>query len=183
MFTHVEATGQKEHDCAICWGHQQPSPKQEVSADVPAITLMGYKTTWEEIWRVYNEVYQLKIGPEAEPCEVEIAGNIYQEILHSIKECLHCRWGPAQWMEAPGQRSTSTPWQPPWSEFQQRVCETYNNFWDLKEGSCKQALAMAWDVHRWLLAAVALLRDKIERLSCSVSHGWRWSGSQNAAIT
>ena len=27
MFAHAEATGQKEHDCAIHWGHWQPSPK------------------------------------------------------------------------------------------------------------------------------------------------------------
>ena len=48
MFTHAEATGQKKHDCAICQGHQQLLPKQDVNAEVPAIKHVGFKTTQGE---------------------------------------------------------------------------------------------------------------------------------------
>ena len=45
MFAHAEATGQKMHDCAICWGCRQPSPEWDMNMEVPAIDLVGYKTT------------------------------------------------------------------------------------------------------------------------------------------
>ena len=60
---------------------------------------------------------------------------------------------------------------------------TYDHFRDLKEGSCKQAIAMAWDAHRQALVAMALLEDKIERLSHSVSHGHWQSGSQKQSCS
>ena len=109
MFAHAEATKQKDHDHAIFWGHQQPSPKWDVNADVPTINLMGYKTTQEEIWRLHNEVYQLKRAPGAEPCNVETAETSARKILNSVKEHLNHMWGPTQSTEVPGQRSTSTP--------------------------------------------------------------------------
>ena len=65
----------------------------------------------------------------------------------------------------------------PQSEFQRKVSATYDHFKDLKEGSCEEALAMAWDAHRWALVATALLEDKIEKLSCSISHGHQWLGN------
>ena len=102
MFTHAEATRQKERDHAICQGCQQPAPEGDLSVEVPAVELMGFKTTQEEIQRVYNEVYQLKRAPGAEPCNVEMVVNIHQEILGSIKEHLHHRRDYAQLMEEPG---------------------------------------------------------------------------------
>ena len=38
-------------------------------------------------------------------------------------------------------------------------------------GLCEEALAIARDTHWWAFVATALLEDKIERLSCSLSHG------------
>ena len=126
--------------------------------------LVGPRTTCKEIRKVYNEVYQLRRVPGVCPCDEEMVRNIYKEILNSVKEHLHCRHDHTQSMKEPGQRSTSSsrPF-----KLQQKVCAAYNHFWDLKEGS----LAVAWDTHRWALATVALLKDKIERLSCSINHG------------
>ena len=45
----------------------------------------------------------------------------------------------------------------------------YDHFKDLKEGSCEEALAIAQDAHWWVLVAMALLWDKIDRLSHSLS--------------
>ena len=56
MFVHAEATGQKERDHAICQDHWQPSPKWDLSAEVPTIEVMDFKTTQEEIQIEYNEV-------------------------------------------------------------------------------------------------------------------------------
>ena len=39
----------------------------------------------------------------------------------------------------------------------------------------KEALAIAQDAHQWALVATALLEEKIERLSCSLSHGCQHS--------
>ena len=135
---------------------------------------MGPKSTWEEIWVVYNEVYQLKRAPSMNLCNVDMMENIHQEILNSIKECLWHRWECAQPEEDPGQRSASASRLDHQYEFQQRVHATCNHFRDLKEGSCEQTLAVAWDTHSWVLVAVVLLEDKIEKLSHSISHGhWR----------
>ena len=53
----------------------------------------------------------------------------------------------------------------------------YDHFKDLQEGSCKEPLAVAQDAHQWVLAATALLEDKIERLSCSLNQCCRHSRS------
>ena len=152
-------------------------PEWDLGVESSAMELTGPGMTREEIRKVYNKVYQLKRAPGMNPCNVEMAENICQEILDSIKEQLCCRWDHARPKEEPGQISTSTSRPDPLSEFQQMVCATYNHFRDLKEGSCKQALAVAWDAHRQALAAAALLKDKIERLSHSISHSHWWTGS------
>ena len=79
------------------------APEQDLSVEVPTIKLVGFKTTWEEIQRVYNEVYQLKRVPGVEPCNAETVEYIHQEIHPSIKECLHSQVGlHAQLMQEPG---------------------------------------------------------------------------------
>ena len=121
---------------------------------------------------------QLKRVPRAEPCDAEMAQNIYQEIIDSIKECLYHRWDCTQLMEEPGWRSTGTSRLDPMSKFQQKNCAAYDHFRDIKEGSCEESLAVAQDAHRQALVAAALLKDKIERVGNSISHGQRQSGSQ-----
>ena len=139
--------------------------------------LIGPITSRNEIRKIYNKVYQLKRAPGVNPCDMETVGNICQEILDSIKEYLCHREDHAQPTEEPGQRSTSTSRPDPQSNYQQGVCVTYDHFRDLKEGSCEQAMAVAWDAHRQALVATALLKDKIKRLSHSLSHSCQWSGS------
>ena len=177
MFAHAEATGQKEHDRVICWGWWQPSPKWDLGVETSAMEHIRPGMTRDEIRKVYNEVYQLKRVPSMNPCDVEMAENIWQEILNSVKEHLWHRWECAQLEEESGQGATSASRPDPWSKFQQRVHATYDHFWDLTEGSCKQVLAVHSDAHRWVLAAMAFLEDKIERLSHSISHGHQWLGS------
>ena len=70
--------------------------------EAPTVELMGFKTSQEEIQRVYNELYQLKRAPGVEPCDVEMVKNILQEMLDSVKEHLCCRQDHAQLMEELG---------------------------------------------------------------------------------
>ena len=62
MFTQTESTGQKEYDCRIWQGCQQPMPQLNTGMEAPDIDLVSYRTTWEEIITLYHKVYQLK-GP------------------------------------------------------------------------------------------------------------------------
>ena len=57
MFLHTVESGQKEMEQSICQGHQQGLTGLDTRVDVPAIQLMGYKTSWEEICELYTEVY------------------------------------------------------------------------------------------------------------------------------
>ena len=43
MLTHARATRQKEQDHAIHWGHQQPLPEWDLSAEVPPVELVASK--------------------------------------------------------------------------------------------------------------------------------------------
>ena len=63
-------------------------PKQDVSMEAPAIDLVGYKTMREEIFTLYQEVYQLKRAPGAVPGDPEEVEMTDQEILDSLKEHL-----------------------------------------------------------------------------------------------
>ena len=117
-----------------------------------------------------SEIWEQR-SPGKSPCDAEMEERIHQGILDSITEHLWQRLEHAQLEERPRWSPASASRPDPWAKFQDRVCTTYGHFRDLKEGSCEEALAIAWDVHRWVLAAVALLEDKIERLSHSLSYG------------
>ena len=176
MFAHIETAGQKEHDCAICWGCQQPLPEWDASVETPTVELVGYKTTQEEIRALYNEVYQLKRAPRMVPCDPEMEKEIYQQSLDLLKECLQHRWGPAQSKEPRwGPISTRAPRIPAQVDFHAKTQDAYDLFQNRHHESCKKALRVAWDAHHQVLAAANPLDGHIERLSCSVS--CRWSGS------
>ena len=63
MFVQVENAGQKEYNCLRQRGRQQAMPEQDASMETPSVDLMGYKTTRDEIFTLYQEVYQLKRAP------------------------------------------------------------------------------------------------------------------------
>ena len=67
MFAHMGTAGWKVYDHGIWWGCQQSMPKQDASMEAPAINLIGYQTTQEEIIALYHEVYQLKRAPRTVP--------------------------------------------------------------------------------------------------------------------
>ena len=64
MFAHVETAGWKEIKWAIHCGYWQSYPGLNDKVEVPAIQLVGFKTTREDIQELYNDVYQLKRSPD-----------------------------------------------------------------------------------------------------------------------
>ena len=76
IFAHVEAAEQKEYDHRIWQGCQQSMPKQDPSMETPTANLVGYKTTQEESFALYQEVYQLKRAPGMIPCDPEMEEEI-----------------------------------------------------------------------------------------------------------
>ena len=81
-------------------------PKWDTSMEAPAIDLIGYKTTQEEIFALYHEVHQLKRAPRTVPGDPKVAEEIHQEILNSLKEHLQCRQHSTQ-LDEPEQVSAS----------------------------------------------------------------------------
>ena len=92
-------------------------------------------------------VYQLWRVPSKSPCEAEVEEKSHQEILDSLKECLQHRWDCAQLEEEQKQSSTSASRPAPQAEYWNRMCTTYDHYKDVKEGLCKEALAIMWDAH------------------------------------
>ena len=128
--------------------------------------LIGPKSTREEIRGVYNDMYQLWRVPSKSPCIVEMEEEACQEILDCVKECLWHRWDHAQPEERPRQSSAGASKPDPQAEFWDQMHDTYDHYRDLTEGLFKEALTMVWDVHHWVLVAMALLEEKTEWLSC-----------------
>ena len=96
--------------------------------ETPTIILIGYETTQEEIFMLYQEVYKLMRAPETIPGDPREVEEVHQEILYSLKECLWHRKGPTQ-PEEPEQESAIMSRLDPWSDFQQRMQLTYDHFW------------------------------------------------------
>ena len=107
MFTHAEASGQKEYDQGICQGHCQPLPERDVQAEVPALELLTHESTQEEIMVLYHQVYHLKRNLGEVPFSGDTAEETCIKTLEILKACLQCRWGPTQPEEMRG-RSAST---------------------------------------------------------------------------
>ena len=88
-------------------------------------------------------LYQLQMLPGTNPCDAETEERVCQEILDSIKECLWHRQDCAQPEEELRQNSTSTSRPDPQAEYRDRMHSMYDHYKDLKERSCKEALAVA----------------------------------------
>ena len=59
MFLHAAATGWSEHNCTICWGWREPSPKQDLGVEPTAMELATLDSMCQDIKNLYQDVYQL----------------------------------------------------------------------------------------------------------------------------
>ena len=108
MFTQTENAGHREYDHVRWRGCPQLASEQDASQKTPAVDLVGYKTTQEEIFNLYQEVYQLKRTPGPVPGNPEVAEKICQEILDSLEEHLQCRQGTSYLEETSRHRSRTS---------------------------------------------------------------------------
>ena len=148
MFSHAEMAGQKEYEWAICCDHKQSYLGLDAKAEVPTIQLVGFKTTRDEIWELYNSIYQLRRSPGPPPYGPECTEELVQEICTFLKERL---W----WRQGSSQSKEESEWSPT-STLRMQVGG---------DGSCNHALSKAREAHQQVIEATHMLEEKIEWLS------------------
>ena len=96
MFAHMKAIELKVYHCGNHRSHWQPLLERDLWAKVSAMEMLTPETTQDEVMALYQEVYQLKRNPGEVPCLEDTAKEIQIEISDMLRECLWCKWGPAQ---------------------------------------------------------------------------------------
>ena len=180
MFTQAENAGQREYNCVRWRGCPQSVLEHDASQETFAVELVGYRTTCEEFFNLYQEVYQLKRTIGLVPGDEEVADWIHQEVLNSLKECIQHRQSPAQPEEPLGHRSRKSAQ----AEFHSRKKVTWDHFdhyWDRQEESWEEALRVARDAHHQALVVATLLEGHIISLHHSVSYGQTGSQRQSSS--
>ena len=101
MFVHAEVVGQKECERSICWDCWPLVPRANTEGEAPAIQRVGFRTIREEIWVIYNEVYQMKrlLGPP--PYGLKKMEALDREVCNSLEEQMWQRWGSARLQKEP----------------------------------------------------------------------------------
>ena len=168
MFLHTTATGQREHDCAIHLGWRELLPKWDLGAEPTAMALIYPDSTWEDIEDLYWDVYQLWRLPRRGQCEVAKECPC-KEILNSIKEHLWLKWPSAQLEGEWRQLLTDVPLSDPHTEFPATNCSVYEEFTAVKQDSYEGRMALVRDAHWQALMAVAILEERMEWMSHSLS--------------
>ena len=140
MFTYAKEVEQKEQEQVTHQGHQHPVSRETAKAKTPAIQMVGFRTTREEIQGIYNEVYQQKrlLGPP--PYGPEEMEALDQEICASLKEQTQQRWGTARPEE--DQRGATT-------SIIQPSCQvkSHHQTWGRNEDPHDQAIKEAREAH------------------------------------
>ena len=127
-------------------------------AEVPAIQMVGFRTTREEIQGIYNEVYQLKRLPSPPPYGPEQMEALDWEICTSLGEQMQQRQGSTRPEKEPERGATG---------ILQPSCQSKSpqRNWVRGKDPHNHALAEAREVHQRALEAAHLLEQNIERLS------------------
>ena len=123
MFTHAKATGWKEHDQTICQASNSPPPNMTWRKSLLPWKSLGLRWLGRRLGG-YIMRLPTKEGTILNPCDAEMAENIHQKILNSVKEHLWYRQEHVKPEEEEGWGSASASRPVPWSKFQQRVHAT-----------------------------------------------------------
>ena len=160
MFLYTAEQGQKEVEWMIHCGCWHGLLKLDLQADISAVWLVGPQTSKEEFTALYYEVYKLRRLPGSPPCGLEWMEELATKIVSSLKDHLGQKEGkPLQGVEEPGLADI----QPPMSKTSRR---------GRRDTSAKRDLTEVREAHQRALATVAALKEKIERLSQSITQGW-----------
>ena len=73
----------------ICWGHWQSLLKLNLDLmDIPAVQLVGYRTSHDEIRNLFHEVYLLRRPSGLPPYRPEWMRKVTNDILYSLRSHL-----------------------------------------------------------------------------------------------
>ena len=161
MFLHAAGEGQKEVERFICQGCWHNLPRPDPEANLPTIQLVGYWTSWKEIWDLYHEVYLLRRLPghcHAGPSwgqryigHLVLTEKLFAEVGR------HCHTG------GPMQCCHCCPWPVCHPESWSRSCDRRNPH---DEG--------LWEAHQQALEVTCRLELYIERLSQEAGSVQHW---------
>ena len=148
MFLHTTEWGQKEEERFICGGHQGSLPRPDSEVDQSTIKLVGYWTSHKEIRDLYHSVYLLSRLPGPLPCGPQQRREAIQDILSSLRNCLHWQVYPITTKE-----DTQGSINKSWSRPRGRGDPHEEALWEAR-AACQR-----------VLEAVQVLERDIERLS------------------
>ena len=159
MFVHATESGQKEAEKLICHSCWAGRPRLDPEADVPAIQLVEFWTSREEIGELFHQVFMLKRLPGPPSCGPKWAQEATRDILSSLKD--HLRWRRGDYLAGSGGlEPASTHQSYSWDGASQRERQDTSGEWELAE---------AREAHWQALAAASILEERIERLSQSTT--------------
>ena len=118
MFMHATEEGWKEVERFIHWGHWHALPWLNPEVDVPTVQIVGYQTSWKEIWDLYQKVYLLQRLPGPLPCGPDQMEEAIQDILSSLRSHLQRQEGTVM-LEEGKRRATMAAL---WPSHQTRSC-------------------------------------------------------------
>ena len=170
MFVHAVELGWREAERLIwhsCW---HGLPGMDLEADVPAIQLVGYQTSWGEFRDLFNKVYMLRRLPSPLPFGPEWMEEATGDILSSLRDHIWERRGIHRLEEDLWGATVPIP---------QHSCQTKPHPWTRgRDDLPDKALQEAREVHQRALDATHVLELNIERLSweanrtkCQYPHG------------
>ena len=140
----------------VCQGGLQGLPKLDPEANVPAVQLVGPKTSKKEIESLYYEVYKLQRLPGSHPREPELVA----EVASSLEVC--------QGWE--GSKTPQTMRKPKLTDVRPPRHRTPRR--ERRDGSLEWSLTKVREAHQKALAMVATLEEEIEWLSHLLIRSW-----------
>ena len=157
MFLQAAHLGRKEAEWMICQGHQHGLPCLDPHVDISAVQAVGTQTSREEIRDLY---YHLQRLPGSLLCGLEWTEELARNVVSSLNNCLRQKGG--QPPRGLGESKPGDTWPSQSKTLRRRRRHT----------STKRDLAKVREAHQRVLAAVATLEERIERLSHSITRGW-----------
>ena len=170
MFLHAAEEGQKEAERFIWWGHQCSLPRTDPEADLTTMKLVGYQTSHQEIRDFYHSVYLLRRLPGPLPCGPQQTREAIQDILSSLRNCLH------RWVYPIPAKDTGGAVTESWSRPRGREDPHEEALWEART-ACQRVLEAAQVLESKIERLSQGLRDVQHAFPCSHSSSCLWSQS------
>ena len=176
MFEHTSKSVQfEEYHGGIHWDHQQPSQEGGPQAEVSAMGLLTPEMTLDEIFALYQEVYQCRRELREVQYTKDMVGKAHNKMLEAIRACLWHRWGSSQLAEP--RQISRTSGEAQYHPYMQLPHDHLDFHWARQWPYREEAREAHWQV----LATAAMFEGHIESLHWSTSHGQQQSYKQSSS--